>query len=1446
MTDEQQDTSNKDGRKPTSNPASGANRGQRRNPSVSKPTNNTTQSSKPGSNKRPGGTPTTESGSENGKKASDGKKSEQRRQPQSGGGQGKASNRKGQSTASQNSRNNNGQTSNKPGNSAPPPDSSDALSSLQRVIADLKTTSPPNQPAPLAGNTLPTSTSAPITQTTTSNLPANAPVFQPGASIYPPPTASEPPPRHRKAVSMGTAGLSSNFGNFAPHLGSMKEDVEDGQNGYEEGEIAEMYSTQLQGHHPRSQSQSFTAPRFAALAAQQEHQQNDILGPSGRPQLAPNFMFGARKRSIGMGPPINEEDVGFQFPQQQTVPSYSDQEVMQRRNEGGGEIRGIMAEQIAIQNEIEALQRQQAALYQQQLASNQVLSFQTPGLAPNRAAAHRRVQSTVPMGLGSPSGQQALMSQLGLRNVSLGLDGQPQGVPRGHGRRHSVNVVNKAGNQSTVGIGQDGYDDGFAPPAALGGHSRQVSRAESAWHGGVGGAQQGNVLTADLAQAQAQLASLQQFRAATGGHHKMPSFSFPNMLPNMMAANMMGLGLGGMNLLQQQQQQFQSQLQQQSSQPQRKSLFAPYLPQASLPPLLATGKLVVGILRVNKRNRSDAYVSTEVLDADIYICGSKDRNRALEGDIVAVELLDVDEVWGTKKEKEEKKRKKEENAAYEVKSAAGRKNDKKKDDVEVEGQGLMLFEDEGVTDEVKPQFAGHVVAVVERMPGQLFSGTLGLLRPSSAATKEKQEAERREREGDRGDEPRRLIERPKIVWFKPTDKRVPLIAIPTEQAPADFVQSSEAYANKLFVACIKRHPISSLHPFGTLVEELGPIGDIEVETSALLKDSNFPAEDFSESVLKCLPPMPWTIPDHEYEVRTDLRGERVFTIDPEGAKDLDDALSIKLNDDGTYDVGIHIADVSFHVKPNTALDRDARKRATSVYLVQRVVPMLPPALSEELCSLLPGVERLAFSVVLTLTKEAKVIKKWFGKTVVKSAAKLSYNTVQGVLDGKALADVSLTPGHEAPSVENDINLLYDLAKVLRTRRFQQGALRLDSPRLSFKLNDKGLPLDCSQSSLSEASTVVEEFMLLANIAAAQQIAVSLPEQALLRRHDVPIDRRLNSLVERAERLGYTLDVTSAGSLMRSFDAVEEPSALGVLQLLTFKATHRAKYFCAGMLDIAKYSHYALNVPLYTHFTSPIRRYADIMVHRQLESALLGSVDNNAKFNMDRDAVAKVTQQCNIKRDSAVLAQEQSAHLFLCVLISNLTSRYGPVIRQAKVIGVLDDAFDVLVPEFGIEKRVHVDQMPIDNHVYDEHSHTLQIYWSDRDVLTWLAENSDDEHLKKVKENAEQQHAVKMEVASRSVHDEKALFDEDDGDDEIVLGRDNNVEVEEEEVESVQREISKTKVIPEFEGLKTTPAGHKIQHIKELMTVPVIVTADLTKSPPVIKVYSVNPYAEPKE
>lgn len=391
----------------------------------------------------------------------------------------------------------------------------------------------------------------------------------------------------------------------------------------------------------------------------------------------------------------------------------------------------------------------------------------------------------------------------------------------------------------------------------------------------------------------------------------------------------------------------------------------------------------------------------------------------------------------------------------------------------------------------------------------------------------------------------------------------------------------------------------------------------------------------------------------------------------------------------------------------------------------------------------------------------------------------------------------------------------------------------------FELDDNGIPIDCYNYEHNEANLLVEEFMLLTNFAVAQQIAVALPEQALLRRHDEPLERRLVAFAERAGRLGYEMDITSAGALQRSFDAITNPDARRQLEGLAIKAMHRAKYFCAGMLDIAKYQHYALNAPLYTHFTSPIRRYADVLVHRQLDS-VLSPVEGEIKFSMDRDSVAKVAQHCNIKRDMAKLAQEQSAHLFLCLLIHDLTQRYGPVIRQARVVGVLEAAFDVIVPEFAIEKRVHIDQIPIDNHVFDEHNHSLQIYWSERDVISWLAENSDDEHLKKVKQTAEQ-HALRMEVTSRSVNDESALFDDDGDDEQIVVHRTGGAQAEKDT--SKQRSLSLAKVKPQFEGIRVTAAGHRIQDVKELMSVPVIVTADLTKSPPVIKVYACNPFAK---
>jgi protein SSD1 len=484
----------------------------------------------------------------------------------------------------------------------------------------------------------------------------------------------------------------------------------------------------------------------------------------------------------------------------------------------------------------------------------------------------------------------------------------------------------------------------------------------------------------------------------------------------------------------------QMSVQQQQQQQQRKTLFTPYLPQANLPALLSNGQLVAGVLRVNKKNRSDAYVTTDDLDADIFICGSKDRNRALEGDFVAIELLDVDEVWSQKKEKEEKKKRKDITDARSNSNAGNdklgradstgdrqevgpdgsirrrgslrqRPTQKKNDDVEVEGQSLLLCEEDEISDEQKPLYAGHVVAVIERVAGQMFSGTLGLLRPSSQATKEKQEAERQARDGAHGRSHHdRHQDKPKIVWFKPTDKRVPLIAIPTEQAPRDFVEKHQDYANRIFVASIKRWPITSLHPFGTLVEQLGEMGDLRVETDALLRDNNFGSDDFSDAVLKSIGWEDWSVSNEGDALasRRDFREETIFTIDPVDSKALEDAFHVKKLADGKVEIGVHVADIAHFVKGNSLVDREAKKRGTAVYLVDRIMNMLPTRVSTELCSLVPGEDRLTVSVVFKADPTTGIVDEdvWIGKGVIKSAGRLDYDQVNAIVKGKSKENAS--------------------------------------------------------------------------------------------------------------------------------------------------------------------------------------------------------------------------------------------------------------------------------------------------------------------------------------------------------------------------------------------------------------------------------------------------------
>lgn len=342
----QQPPPKKDEKKPTSGNSRG---GPKKNVHNSRPSaggaasaqNGPRPSSRTGNKKSTSSiTAAVESGSDTtSRKGSDaGKKPEPRNKPQGGAAARPAAHRKSQGSASQGARNNSISSANKQSTSPPPAskESSDALSSLQSLIADLKTTSPVQPSVP---NTFAMS----VQQGLSSTLPPNAPVFQPGAAAYPGPNFADP--KHRKAASLGASGLSSNFSSFSPHLGAMMEDAEDanGNASYEDGEVQENYYHQP-GHQPRAQSQSFMAPRFAALAAQQE--QADSVGPTGRPQLAPGFMFGARARNGPMGPPINEEDVGFQFPQQQQQ-HFQSEAPREHRKSDSGEITGIMAEQVS-------------------------------------------------------------------------------------------------------------------------------------------------------------------------------------------------------------------------------------------------------------------------------------------------------------------------------------------------------------------------------------------------------------------------------------------------------------------------------------------------------------------------------------------------------------------------------------------------------------------------------------------------------------------------------------------------------------------------------------------------------------------------------------------------------------------------------------------------------------------------------------------------------------------------------------------------------------------------------------------------------------------------------------------------------------------------------------------------------------------------------------------
>ncbi|KAL2843100.1 hypothetical protein BJY01DRAFT_235768 [Aspergillus pseudoustus] len=1115
-----------------------------------------------------------------------------------------------------------------------------------------------------------------------------------------------------------------------------------------------------------------------------------------------------------------------------------------------------------------------------------------------RAGGHGRSQS---MAVGGNRGSLSGRGPGGFQFPSN--DGTSENQRRGsqpaHARTPSRNFDGnwrQPNNQPQVqdqqkGLGQQ--NTGFQP-----GHRARPSMNQSI--GSIGQFQYpGQPQLIQLPQGQVVMAPPQMF----GGSQQLNPLQLAQLQALQQNGQLGAQGLGGLGASQHAPPQLSAQQQQQQQQQQRKTLFTPYLPQANLPQLLSNGQLVAGILRVNKKNRSDAYVTTPDLDADIFICGSKDRNRALEGDYVAVELLDVDEVWSQKREKEEKKKRKDitdarsgstggndklsRSDSSENRQEIGpdgsirrrgslrqRPTQKKNDDVEVEGQSLLLVEEDEISDEQKPLYAGHIVAVIERIAGQMFSGTLGLLRPSSQATKEKQEAERLAREGAHGRHQDRQQDKPKIVWFKPTDKRVPLIAIPTEQAPRDFVEKHQDYANRIFVACIKRWPITSLHPFGTLVEQLGEMGDLRVETEALLRDNNFGSDEFSDAVLKSIGWDNWSVSSEaDLSSRRDFRQEATFTVEPSGTKELDNAYHFKVLPDGKVEIGIHVSDIAHFVKGNSLVDREAKKRGTAVYLTDRLVNMLPPRVSTELCALLPGEERLTVSVVFNAHPETGVVDDdvFIGKSIIKSSGRLSYDEIESVIKGKSNISV---PGLTVDTIQG----LQRTASKFREARLGNRASQIPPLRLLYQLDDENVPVERNIFDSSAVREFVEELSFKANFLVARKLVAALPDKAFLRRQVSPNDRRLHSFVDRMNRLGFDLDEASSGSLQSSLCKVQDDDLRKGMETILMKAMQRAKYYVAGTLQDDQRHHYTLNLPVYTHFTNPLRRYADILVHRQLEAVLS---DGAIEFTDDIESLSKTADLCNTKKDSAHNAQEQSVHIEACRNMDKVRQEIGgDLISEGIVICVYESAFDVLIPEYGFEKRVHCDQLPLKKAEFRKETRVLELYW-EKGVPS-SAYIPEDERPKPANSRAAQAAAAareaeaarerarereealrrQTETGTMSADDVDALFDDDDDVSEVTeMAAGVSLTSADRSTQSMppsptrnghlppgpQRTLSDPKIAtsasdaPEAKLTNKEKylrlfklreeGGEYIQDVTEMTRVPIILKTDLSKSPP---------------